>query len=409
MLQVRLNIEKIREEFPILSRKVHGRPLVYLDNAATTQKPRQVIGRLVEFYTTLNSNIHRGVHYLSEQSSAAYEEARESVRKFINANNSNEIIFTHGTTESVNITADSFGEAFIREGDEIITTQMEHHSNFLPWQALCLRKNANLKVIPVDGSGGLILEEFENLITDRTKLISLSYISNVTGIINPVKEIIKIAHSRDIPVFIDGAQAVQHKPVDVRELDADFFAFSGHKMYAETGIGVLYGKEALLEAMPPARFGGGMIEYAGPEKSTFLEPPLRFEPGTANYAGAVSLMTAIEYIESIGLEAIEAYEKELYNYAWKRLSEIEGLELHGRKKNACGAISFNLVGGHHYDAGQLLDKLGIAVRTGHHCAQPLMRRFNVPGTIRASFAVYNTREEIDSLIEGISRIKTMLV
>ncbi len=403
-----LDISKIRNDFPILSRKVHGRPLVYLDNAATTQKPRAVLDCIVEFYTNHNGNIHRGVHFLSEYASGLYEAARAKVQSFINASDPAEIIFTRSATESVNLVAASFGEAFVGEGDEIIVTEMEHHSNIVPWQNLCRRKGAALKFVPFRDDGSLAMDRLRSLISDRTKLVSAVYVSNVLGQINPAKEIVSLAHGFDIPVLIDGAQAVQHMPVDVQELDCDFFVFSGHKMYADTGIGVLYGKRIRLEAMPPYQSGGGMIKSVEMNETVFGEPPLKFEAGTPHIAGAASLAAAIDYIGKIGLEKIEAHESDLIRYAVQRLQSIDGVEIYGRTSRPCGAVSFNLEGVHPYDAGVILDKLGIAVRTGNHCAQPVMKHYGIPGTIRASFAVYNTRDEIDGLIAGLEKARKML-
>ena len=402
------DINKIREDFPILAKEIHGKLLIYLDNAATTQKPKIVLDKIVEFYANRNSNIHRGVHYLSEQASMAYENARETVRKFINAKNVSEIVFTKGTTEAINLVADSFGAKFIREGDEVIISEMEHHSNIVPWQIRCERAKAVLKVVPFNDDGTLMLDELIKLITERTRLISIIHVSNVLGVINPIKEIVEMAHSRDIPVLVDGAQAVQHFPVDVQELNCDFFAFSGHKMYAETGIGVLYGKEKWLEDMPPYQSGGGMVDSVSFEKTTFADLPLKFEAGTGNYVGAASMGTAIEYIQDIGLDEIAVYEGDLLDYATERLSAIQGINIYGLAPERCGAVSFNLENIHPYDAGMILDKLGIAVRTGTHCAEPVLRHYGVSASIRASLALYNTREEIDKLIEGIHKVQKML-
>ncbi len=402
-----LDIQKIRNDFPILSREVYGKPLVYLDNTATTQKPRQVIERVNAFYSEINSNIHRGVHHLSEQSSHEYEMAREKVRGFINAADVSEIIFTKGTTESINLVAHSFGEMMLQAGDEVIVSEMEHHSNIVPWQLVCERKQATLKVLPMDDEGTLQLDALKELITPKTKLLAVTWVSNTLGCINPVKEIIKIAHGRNVPVLLDAAQAVQHIPVDVQDLDCDFLAFSGHKMYAHAGIGVLYGNKQLLEEMPPYQGGGGMIDEVTFEKTTWAKPPLKFEAGTVNYPGAVSLGAAIDYIGEAGLENIMTHETQVYDYAREQLAKIEGLRLYGSTKAMTGAISFTLDGVHHYDAGVVLDKLGIAVRTGHHCAQPLMRHYGIQGTMRASFGMYNTKQEVDRLIEGINKVRQM--
>lgn len=404
-----IDLKKIRSDFPILSEKVYGKSLVYLDNAATTQKPLSVLNKTKEFYKSINSNIHRGAHYLSEQASSAYENARKTVKEFINAKSVNEVIFTRGTTEAINLLADSFGNAYVQEGDEIIITEMEHHSNIVPWQVLCKRKKAYLKVLPVDDNGKLLIDNLQDLINIKTKLISICYVSNALGIINPIKEVIRIAHKHNIPVLIDGAQAVQHIPVDVQDLDCDFFAFSGHKLYAETGIGVLYGKEKWLEEMPPYQTGGGMIVSVSFDETKFAGLPQKFEAGTPNYMGAISLAAAIDYIQTIGVKNIFLHEKELMNYIVERLNKLDNLSIYGNSPDRCGALSFNLNGIHPYDAGMILDKLGIATRTGHHCAEPIMRRLGIGGTIRASFAMYNTREEIDMLINGINKVSEMLL
>lgn len=399
---------KLKSDFPILSQKINGHSLVYLDNAATTQKPNSVIECVANFYRTKNSNIHRGAHTLSEAASFAYEEARQKVKEFINADSKREIVFTSGTTGSINLLASSFGEAFIREGDEIIVSEMEHHSNIIPWQILCQRTGAALKVIPFDDDGVLQLDEYQKLISEQTKLVSITHISNVLGTVNPVDQIIKIAHEWDIPVIIDGAQSIQHMPVDVNALDCDFFVFSGHKAYAATGIGVLYGKEKWLKQMPPYQSGGGMISSVNFDRTTYTDIPQKFEAGTMNYTGAVSLQAAIEYLQNIGMEQINAYEKQLYHYASEKLSTIEDLSIYGNDNDRCGALSFNLNGIHHYDAGIILDKLGIAVRTGKHCAEPVMQHFGMTGTIRASFALYNNFEDIDRLVNGLKKAKSML-
>jgi cysteine desulfurase/selenocysteine lyase len=402
------DINHLREDFPILKRLIYGKPFVYLDNAATTQKPQVVLDKILEFYTTQNSNIHRGVHYLSEQATAAYESARETVRKFLNAEDVSEIIFTHGTTDSINIIADSFGQAFINQGDEIIVTGMEHHSNFIPWQMLCKRKGVILKVIPVDDNGILIIDKLNELITQKTKLMSLTYVSNVLGVINPVVEFVKIAHLFDIPVLIDGAQAVQHFPVDVKALDCDFFVFSGHKLFAETGIGVLYGKQNWLEKLAPSRFGGGMVNKVEIEETSFTNPPLKFEAGTSNFAGAVSLKAAIEYISNIGFNDIIAHEKDVFDYAVRKFKELEKTTIYGNVSNRCGMLSFNLDKIHPYDAALIMDKTGVFVRTGTHCAEPLMKHFGINGAIRASFALYNTRDDVDKLVESIKRVQKIM-
>jgi cysteine desulfurase/selenocysteine lyase len=403
-----IDIDRIRADFPILGKKIHGKPLVYLDNAATTQKPKVVLDKIAEFYTNSYSNIHRGVHHLSEQASLAYENARKTVKEFINARSLSEIVFTSGTTEAINLVANSFGSKFIKKGDEIIVSEMEHHSNIVPWQILCEHTKARLRVAPFDNDGILMMDKLKKLITEKTKLISIVYVSNALGVINPIKEIIELAHAQDIPVLIDGAQAVQHIPVDVQDLDCDFFAFSGHKIYAETGIGVLYGKERWLEEMPPYQSGGGMIDSVSFEKTTYADLPLKFEAGTGNYVAAVSLGTAIEYITQIGMDAIVNYEKSVSNYATEKLSKINGLKMYGLTPERCGIISFNLENIHPYDAGLILDKFGIAIRTGMHCAEPVMRHYGINGTIRASFVFYNTKEEIDKLCIGLQKARTML-
>ncbi len=401
------NISEIRNDFPILSEKVYGKPLVYLDNAATTQKPKQVIDAISDFYSKTNSNIHRGVHKLSQLSTEAYENAREKVQSFINAKHKHEVIFTAGTTASINTVSFSFGERFIKQGDEIIVSHMEHHANIVPWQILTERKNAVLKVAPINNNGEIIIEELENLFTEKTKLLAISQVSNTLGTINPIKEIIEKAHSKGILVLVDGAQAIQHQQVDVQNLDCDFYVFSGHKLYGPTGIGVLYGKEKYLDQMPPYQSGGDMIKNVSFEKTTFNELPFKFEAGTTNYVGAVGLEAAISYIQNIGLDKIGAYEKELLDYATKKLLSIEGLEIYGTAKNKIAVTSFLLKNIHQYDVGMVLDKMGIAVRTGTHCTEPVMARFGIDGTVRASYAFYNTFDEIDQLIIALEKIKMM--
>jgi len=398
------NVDKIREDFPILSTIVHGKPLCYLDNAATTQKPKAVLEAINNYYLHQNSNVHRGVHYLSGLATEVFEDARVKVKKFINASSTQEIIFTRGTTESINLAAYSFGRSFINEGDEIIISEMEHHSNIVPWQLIAADKKAKIKIIPVNDDGELDLQEFERLITRKTKLVSVVYVSNSLGTINPVKTIIQTAHSHNIPVLIDGAQAVQHLPINVQQLDCDFFAFSGHKMYGPTGIGILYGKINLLESMPPFMGGGDMILKVSFEKTTYNELPYKFEAGTSNIAGAVGLGAAVEYISNIGIDAIAKHEKELLDYAGEVVSRFDGIKIFGNAKNKCSVLSFVFKDIHPHDMGTFLDFEGVAVRTGHHCTQPLMQRFNVPATTRASFAMYNTREEIDILAEGIKKV-----
>lgn len=402
-----LDIQKIRKDFPILSQQVYKKPLIYFDNGATTQKPRVVIDEEIKIYTQENSNIHRGVHFLSEQLTQRYEDARKIVQKFINAPNDHEIIFTSGTTESINTIAFSFGEKYVYEGDEIIISTLEHHANIVPWQMLCERKKAILKVIPINEKGEILLDEYEKMISPKTRIVSVNHVSNALGTVNDVKRIIEIAHQNNVPVLIDGAQSVQHGKVDMQELDCDFYVFSGHKVYGPNGIGVIYGKEKWLNEIPPFMTGGEMIKKVTFEKTTFNELPFKFEAGTPNYVSAIGLATAIEYIQQLGLENIVAYEKELLDYATQKLESIEGLKIIGTAENKVSVISFNLENIHPYDAGMVIDKMGIAVRTGHHCAEPLMQRFNIEGTIRASFSFYNTKEEIDKLCEAIMTVKQM--
>jgi len=398
------DINKIREEFPILTKKVHGKQLVYLDNAATTQKPNYVIDILNEYYTTMNANIHRGVHALSQEATGAFEGARIQIKQFINALGKNEIIFTRGTTEAINLVANSYGRKNINQGDEIIISHMEHHSNIVPWQLLCEEKNAKLKIIPVNEDGDLIYEEFEKMITERTKFISLVYVSNSLGTINPVKRIIDLAHKFKIPVMLDAAQAVNHIKVDVQDLDCDFLAFSGHKIYGPTGIGALYGKVELLESMPPYQGGGDMISKVTFEKTTYNELPHKFEAGTPDIAGAIGLGAAIEYVNKIGIENIKEHETILLEYATEKISAIPGLRIIGKANEKTSVISFVLENIHPHDIGTFLDFEGVAIRTGHHCTQPLMQRFKIPATSRASFAMYNTKEEIDVLVNGLKKI-----
>ena len=401
-----LNTTQIRQDFPILSEKIYGKPLVYLDNAATTQKPCAVVEKIEEGYYKRNANIHRGVHFLSQEATEAHEAARETVRKFINAKSAAEIVFTRGTTEAINLVASSFGE-LCAAGDEIIVSQMEHHSNIVPWQLLQTRKATILKVLPFDEKGELHLSELDNLITEKTKLIAVTQVSNALGTVNPVKEIIAKAHAHNIPVLVDGAQSVPHFKVDVQDLDADFFVFSGHKIYAPTGIGVLYGKETWLEKMPPYQGGGEMIEKVTFEKTTFNVLPFKFEAGTTDFIGSTALAEALRYVEKLGLENIAAHEQELISCTVKKLSEIENIRFIGEPNRRSGLLSFLVGNIHPYDMGSILDKLGIAVRTGHHCAQPVMDAFGIEGTVRASFALYNTLEEIDILIAGIERARKM--
>ncbi len=403
------DIEQIRADFPILGREVNGRPLVYFDNGATTQKPKQVIDAITRYYADMNSNVHRGVHYLSQISTDAFEITRRKVQAFIHAKHEHEIIITKGTTEAINIVASCYGRAFINAEDEIIISAMEHHSNIVPWQMLCDEKGCKLRVIPMNDRGELDIEAYKSLFSERTKLVSFTYVSNALGTVNPVKEMIDIAHEHDVPVLVDGAQAIQHVAIDVQALGVDFFAFSGHKMYGPTGVGVLYGKEELLNKMPPYQGGGDMIKDVTFEKTTYNELPFKFEAGTPNIEAGICLGDAIDYIESIGLDAIKDYEEELLAYATSRLSEIDGIRFIGTAAHKSSVISFVVDGVHPYDIGVILDKLGVAVRTGHHCAQPVMNAFDIPGTVRASLAMYNTKEEVDILIEGLQRALRMLV
>ncbi len=402
------DITKVRESFPILSRTVYGKPLIYLDNGATTQKPLCVLDAMREEYLNVNANVHRGVHWMSQQATDLHEAARETVRKFINARSTTEIVFTRGTTESLNLVASSFVEGCMKEGDEVIVSTMEHHSNIVPWQLQEQRKGIVLKVIPMTDEGELLLEEYEKLFTDRTKLVSVTQVSNVLGTVNPVKEMIRIAHEHGVPVVVDGAQSVPHFAVDVQDLDCDFLAFSGHKVYGPTGVGVLYGKEEWLDRLPPYQGGGEMIERVSFEKTTFERPPLKFEAGTPDYIATHGLATALDYVTSLGMDNILAHEQDLTRYALQQLREIEGMHIYGHRNDSGDAvISFNVGDIHHMDLGTLLDQLGIAVRTGHHCAQPLMDRLGILGTVRASFGLYNTREEVDALVAGIKRIAMM--
>ena len=402
------DITKVRESFPILSRTVYGKPLIYLDNGATTQKPLCVLDAMQEEYLNVNANVHRGVHWMSQQATDLHEAARETVRKFINARSTTEIVFTRGTTESLNLVASSFVEGCMKEGDEVIVSTMEHHSNIVPWQLQEQRKGIVLKVIPMTDEGELQLEEYEKLFSERTKLVSVTQVSNVLGTVNPVKEMIRIAHEHGVPVVVDGAQSVPHFAVDVQDLDCDFLAFSGHKVYGPTGVGVLYGKEEWLDRLPPYQGGGEMIERVSFEKTTFERPPLKFEAGTPDYIATHGLATALDYVTSLGMDNILAHEQDLTRYALQQLCEIEGMHIYGHRNDSGDAvISFNVGDIHHMDLGTLLDQLGIAVRTGHHCAQPLMDRLGILGTVRASFGLYNTREEVDALVAGIKRIAMM--
>lgn len=401
------DIEKIREDFPILSRTVYNKPLVYLDNGATTQKPRCVVESITDEYYSVNSNVHRGVHFLSQQATNLHEASRETVRRFINARSTSEIVFTRGTTESINLVAATFADSQMKEGDEVIVSVMEHHSNIVSWQLQAARKGIVLKVIPMNDKGELLIDEYEKLFSSRTRIVSVAHVSNVLGTVNPVKEIIKIAHAHGVPVLVDGAQSIPHLPVDVQDLDADFFVFSGHKVYGPTGIGVLYGKENWLDRLPPYQGGGEMIKNVSFEKTTFNELPFKFEAGTPDYIGSTALAKALDYVSAIGMDNIAAYEHELTDYAIVRMKEIEGMRIFGEAEQRGGVISFLVGNIHHLDMGTLLDRLGIAVRTGHHCAEPLMRRLGIEGTVRASFGLYNTKAEVDALVAGIARVSRM--
>lgn len=402
------DIQSIRKDFPILSQTAYNKPLIYFDNAATSQKPQVVIDALTKYYSEYNSNIHRGVHYLSQKASQTFDEVRVKAQKFINAKSEKEIVFVRGTTEAINLVASSYGRKNISEGDEIIISAMEHHSNIVPWQMLCEEKKAVLKVIPMNDNGELLLDEFEKLLSPKTKFISLVHISNSLGTINPVKEIIRIAHKRNIPVMLDGAQSAVHQSIDVQDLDCDFFAFSGHKMFGPTGVGCLYGKLNLLEAMPPYQGGGEMISSVSFEKTTYNEVPFKFEAGTPNIADVIALGTAIDYIQSLDRKKVAEYENELMRYATEQLKKIDGIKLIGIAKEKASIVSFIIEDVNALDAGMYLDTLGIAVRTGHHCTEPVMKRFNIPGTIRASFLFYNTKQEIDSMIEGVKQAIKLL-
>lgn len=402
--------DRIREDFPILGRKVYGKyPLVYLDNAATTQKPRSVVESMVEEYYNVNANVHRGVHFLSQQATDLHEQSRETVRRFIGARSTSEILFTRGTTESINLVATCFGQAFMHEGDEVIISQMEHHSNIVPWQLLQERQGIRIRVIPMTDEGYLCLDELERLFNERTRIVSITHVSNVLGTVNPVAEIVRMAHAHDVPVLVDGAQGTPHMPLDVSLMDCDFFAFSGHKIYGPTGIGVLYGKEKWLDRMPPYMGGGEMIRNVSFEHTTFNDLPYKFEAGTPDYVASTGLARAIDYVNALGMEQIEAHERDLTRYALKRLSQIEGMHIYGplNAEHHDAVVSFQVGNIHHLDMGTLLDRLGIAVRTGHHCAEPLMHRLGIEGTCRASFALYNTRAEVDALARGIERVQGM--
>ena len=403
------NLEQIRADFPILQQQVYGRPLIYFDNAASTQKPRQVIDAIRHYYEHDNCNIHRGVHYLSVKATEAYEEARREIMQFIHAKNPCEIIFTKGATESLNLVASSFGKRYIHPGDEVITSIMEHHSNFVPWQQMCLERGATLRVLEINELGEPDLEKLQALLNEKTRLIALTHVSNVLGTINPVKEITAMAHQHDIPVLLDGAQGVSHLPVDVQDIDCDFYCFSGHKMYAPMGTGVLYGKEKYLEELPPYQLGGEMIKDVYLDRTTFNELPFKFEAGTPNVEGVMGLRAAIGYLQTLGMDGIAAYEDSLLKYATEKLSAIEGIRFYGISPHKASLISFLIGNIHPYDAGMIIDKMGIAVRTGHHCAMPLMEFLKIPGTVRASFAFYNTTEEIDQLVSAIYKVREMFL
>ena len=401
------DIDKIRADFPILSRTVYNRPLVYLDNGATTQKPRCVVEAMTEEYYSVNANVHRGVHFLSQKATELHEASRETVRSFINAQSINEIVFTRGTTESINLLASCFGDAFMNEGDEVIVSVMEHHSNIVPWQLLAERKGIKLRVIPMTDSGVLMLDEYEKLFNGRTRIVSVAHVSNVLGTVNPIKEMVRIAHAHGVPVLVDGAQSTPHFAVDMQLLDCDFFAFSAHKIYGPTGVGVLYGKEKWLDKLPPYQGGGEMIKNVSFEKTTFNELPYKFEAGTPDYIGTHALAVALDYVSKIGMDNIYSHERELTSYAMQQMQQIDGIRIFGTAADKDAVVSFLVGNIHHLDMGTLLDRLGIAVRTGHHCAEPLMSRLGIEGTVRASFALYNTKEEVDILVAGIKRVVSM--
>lgn len=403
-----LNIEKIRGDFPILQSQVNGKRLVYLDNAATTQKPQVVIDAITNYYTAYNSNVHRGTHHLSNLATEAHENARKTVQKFINAAYDHEVIFTRGTTDSINLVAFSFGEAFVNPGDEVIVTELEHHSNFVPWQMMCKRRNAHLRMVPMMQDGELDLDVYASLLNEKTRIVAFNHVSNSLGTINPAKQIIQMAHEVGAAVLVDGAQSIQHIGHDVQDLDADFYAFSGHKMYGPTGIGVLYGKEKWLEAIPPYQGGGDMIDQVALEKTTYNKLPFKFEAGTPNIVGPIGLAAAIDYLNGLSFDAITAYEDDVLAYGRERLQNIEGLTLYGNAQKRTSILAFNLEGIHHYDVGTLLDTQGVAVRTGHHCTQPIMTALGISGTVRAAIALYNTKEEIDVLEAGLRKVKKML-
>lgn len=402
-----IDIQRIREDFPILKKEIYGRPLVYLDNAATTQKPSCVVEMIEKGYYDCNANIHRGVHFLSQQATEAHESARKVVQRFINAEHPHEVIFTRGTTEAINLVAHSFGLGLCKEGDEIIVSQMEHHSNIVPWQLIREIRGIKLRVVPFDEKGVLLIDEYRKLFSEKTKMVAITHVSNALGTVNPIRHLVEIAHSRGVPVLVDGAQSVPHCKIDVQDLDVDFLAFSGHKIYGPTGIGVLYGKEKWLEKLPPYQGGGEMIKKVTFEKTTYNELPFKFEAGTPDYIGSTALAAALDYVSEIGMENIAAHEKELLSYATLRMREVDGLRFVGESPEKSGLVSFLLGNIHPYDTGSILDKLGVAVRTGHHCAEPVMDAFGIEGTVRASFAIYNTKEEVDVLIAGLERVNKM--
>ncbi len=401
------DIEEVRKDFPILGREVYGRPLVYLDNAATVQKPRCVVEAMADEYYNVNANVHRGVHFLSQQATELHEAARETVRRFLNARSTAEVVFTRGTTESINLVASCFGEAFMREGDEVIVSEMEHHANIVSWQLVQARKGIRLRVIPMNDRGELLLDEYEKLFNGRTRIVSVTHVSNVLGTVNPVRRMIETAHAHGVPVLVDGAQSAPHMAVDVQALDCDFFAFSGHKVYGPTGIGVLYGKESWLDRLPPYMGGGEMIGHVSFDHTTFAGLPLKFEAGTPDYVASTGLARALDYVSRLGMDRIQAHERELTRYALKRLRRIPDMRILGEAEEHDAVVSFLVGNIHHLDMGTLLDRLGIAVRTGHHCAEPLMRRLGVEGTVRASFGLYNTMAEVDALAEGVERVAKM--
>jgi len=402
---VSFDVQTIRREFPILSQKVRGKALVYLDNAATSQKPQAVIEAIARYYQGGNANIHRGVHFLSEHATEEHEAAREAVRSFVNAERSEEIIFVRGTTEAINLVAQTYGRVHVKAGDEVLVSAMEHHSNIVPWQILCEQQGAHLRVMPINDRGELLLDEFKKLLGPRTKIVAVTHVSNALGTVNPIREIVKTAHAHGVPVLVDGAQAIQHMKINVQELDCDFYAFSSHKMYGPMGVGVLYGKRAQLEAMPPYQGGGDMIRSVTFDKTTYNQLPYKFEAGTPDVAGAIGLGAAVNYLTGLGIESVAAHEHDVLNYATETLSDVPGIRLIGTAEEKAGVLSFVMDGVHPHDIGTILDQEGIAVRTGHHCAQPIMQRFGIPATVRASFGLYNTKSEVDALVAGIQKVR----